>query len=179
MADDGATVQAVEHLQDLRTVVTGVAPDPSKEVEVEPLGAVFGEIRAPAAPIPNQPPERAPEARRPREVEEDHRVHAVESGRVLLRRQEVAVEDPPLACDGGPEIAKELLRRRRCPAAPPEQDVEVDDGQPGPASDLARKLALAGSAVAEDRDPLHCRSVCPSCRPEADARGYLGTAIIS
>src|SRR2546421_10959889 len=94
--------------EDLGPLRPRVAPDPLQVLPVESLRR--REVRPLLSVVSHTAPEHTPDAEPARRVEEEHGIGAVEAS--VVAAAEVAVEDPPVACDDGRELGLRLVARR-------------------------------------------------------------------
>src|SRR5438552_6402019 len=72
-------VETGEDREHARAIRARVVPDPAQQLEVEAFAAALGQIWTRTALVAHESNQHAPEARRARKVEEDHRVGALEA----------------------------------------------------------------------------------------------------
>ena len=153
--DADAALEEVKRGVKVSSAVFRVSPDPTKELEFQPLSAT---LRLDLLSVMRQrAPEHARSATPPRKGQDDHGVCALESD--LECSPIVPVDHPLLTGDLLGNNLRPLFPRRLDPAWLPVDLIQVDDRKSRPPSELCGKCRLAGTAGANDRYALHLISL--------------------
>jgi len=152
-ADTG--LEGIERGVKVSTAVFRIAPDPTNELEVQPLRATLRLDRS--SVMRQRASEHARNATPPRKRQDDHGVCALESD--LECSPIVPVEYPLLSGGLLGNNPRPLFPRCLDPAWLPVDPIQVDDRKPRPPAELCGKCRLAGTAGANDRYTLHLISL--------------------